>query len=116
MIRSCVMVLVAAGFIAAVGQPNQSALAGDLGMNQTDTKSMLFDAFRSFESGASRDPITQQRIVACLAEQAQNSDSLSAYSSYDPNQWSQIDTKGLDLSSVVAGINDAIARCERLEG
>lgn len=95
--------------------PGQAAKAD--GLSQTNTQSVLLEAFRSFENSASRDPISQQRIISCLADQAQKSDTLAAYSDYDPKQWSQIDTKGLDLSSVVAGINSAIDTCEgQLDG
>ncbi|MEM6902382.1 MAG: hypothetical protein AAF556_03995 [Pseudomonadota bacterium] len=95
------------------GWAGAAAQASDLSLGNAETKAVLIDVLKSFENSASKDPITQQRIVACLAEQAQQSEALSAYSEFNADQWKSIDTTGMDLSSVVAGLNGAIESCER---
>jgi hypothetical protein len=95
--------------VSLLGSAGQAAAAGE----QLNVQTVLKDALLSFEQSASQDPITQQRILTCLGQEAMNSGVLGEYSEFNPNDWQSISVSGLDLQALVGTVNQTMDKCQR---
>ena len=80
---------------------------------QLDVQTVLKDALVRFEQSASKDPMTQQRILTCLGQETLESGVLGEYSQFDPNQWQSINVSGLDLRALTSTVNQTMEKCQR---
>jgi len=77
-----------------------------------DARNVLQQAMAGFADSASQDPLTQQRMIACLSSNSGILGAVNSYSTYRPEQWGNIDSRGFDLQNMVGNINQLISRCK----